>query len=108
MEMDPIRVKMKLIVPTMMVIIIMDHIMEVIRMEEEGMDMAIVRTIMTIQDGSTVTKAAMDIMDPIIMKVVTNINLIILRVTTIVMVRIEEEVKFVPSHLIFKTCMLLA
>jgi len=53
MEKGPIQVKMKLAVLTMMVIMIMDHIMEVIRTEEDVMGMGIMRTITTIQDGST-------------------------------------------------------
>ena len=75
----------------------------------EGMDMGIMRTIMTIQDGSTASKATMDTVDPIVIPIImkttsTAINIkpsLVIHIPTIVM----EEVKFVPSHLIFKTCM---
>ena len=112
MEKGPIQVKMKLAVLTMMVIMIMDHSMEVIRTEEDVMGMGIMRTITTIQDGSTVSKDTMDIMDPIVIHIMkttsTAINIkasLVIHIPTIVMIRIEGEVKFVPSHLTFKTCL---
>lgn len=54
MEKGPIQVKMKLTILTMMVIIIMDHIVEAIRMEMEeeeamAMDIMATRTITTMQ-----------------------------------------------------------